>query len=154
MYFILFVDHNYVDLAPLLNLKPLFCLYCVNLIPMPWQKRIRLKLVSLLSCSQASIILQLRTGHIGLNKFLHRIKCADTPLCLSCNNNSIETINHFLFKCRHYCHERHILQNELQHNASNASYLLSNPTATLHLLKYIHTTGRLKKTFGAVYSGD
>ena len=40
MYFILFVDRNYVDLAPLLNLKPLFCLYCVNLIPIPWQKRI------------------------------------------------------------------------------------------------------------------
>ena len=40
MYFILFVDQNYIDLAPLLNLKPLFCLYCVNLIPMPWQKRV------------------------------------------------------------------------------------------------------------------
>ena len=113
-----------------------------------------LKLVSSLSRSQASIILQLRTGRIGLNKFLHRIKRADTPLCPSCNDNSIETINHFLFECRHYRHERHILQNELRRNASNASYLLSNPAATLHLLKYIHTTGRLKKTIGAVYSGD
>ena len=113
-----------------------------------------LKLAASLSCSQASIILQLHTGHIGLNKFLHWIKWADTPFCPSGNNDSIETINHFLFKCHHYWQEQHILQTKLHQDASNASYLLSNPATTLPLLKYIHATSQLKKTFGVVYSED
>lgn len=112
-----------------------------------------LKLVSSLSRAQASIIVQLRTGRIGLNKFLHRIQRAESPSCPSCDEHSDETIHHFLFECHHYRHERHTLQRKLRRRATNLSYLLSNPAATLPLLKYIHTTRRLKQTFGAVYSG-
>lgn len=108
-----------------------------------------LKLVNSLSRKQSSIIVQLRTGRIGLNKHLHRIKKSDTPNCPHCPN-IIEDIRHFLFTCPHYRRERHALQRELRRRSQDISYLLSSPIATLPLLKYVHATGRLKKTFGEI----
>ncbi|KAJ7302012.1 hypothetical protein DFH08DRAFT_643477, partial [Mycena albidolilacea] len=34
-----------------------------------------------LSRPQCSVLTQLRTGHIGLNAYLHRFKLAPSPLC-------------------------------------------------------------------------
>lgn len=42
-----------------------------------------LRLVSHLSQAQASLILQLRTGHIDLNKHLHQINCINSPLTVT-----------------------------------------------------------------------
>ena len=112
-----------------------------------------LKLVANLSRAQASLLFQLCSGHIGLNRHLHQIKHADSPRCTNCSDGSDETIQHFLFECTKYGQERHIMQRSLHRHASNLAYLLSNSDATLPLLKYIHTTRHLKQTFGMVYSG-
>ena len=47
-----------------------------------------------LSRQQASILMQLRTGHVGLNQFLHRIRAADSPLCRQCQ--CPESVEHYL----------------------------------------------------------
>jgi len=48
-------------------------------------KRI-LKLYDDLPRRSCSIFTQLRTGHIGLNKFLYRIGAVDSPLCARCQS--------------------------------------------------------------------
>ena len=109
-----------------------------------------LQLVKPLSHKQLSIIMQLCTSQIGLNEHLYHIKWADSPLCPNCDKNTDETIHHFLFDCTKYCHECHILQQKLHHYSYDLLYLLSNPTTTLLLLKYVHSSGHLKQTFRAV----
>ena len=109
-----------------------------------------MRLVQNLLRKQASIIMQLRTGHIGLNKYLHRINRSDTPNCPNCDAHTDETIHHFLFECESYRRERFTLHRKLRRQSLDLSFLLSHPSATLPLLKYVHATGRLKQTFGAV----
>ena len=103
---------------------------------------------------QAALIMQLHTGHIRLNKHLHQIHHSDTPYCPSCDENAIELTHHFLFDCVCYHHEHSILQRKLCCQSHNMSYLLSHPAATLPLLKFVHSTGCLKQTFGALCSED
>ena len=105
-----------------------------------------MKLTKSLSHKQASIVMQLCTGHIGLNKHLHQIKRSDSPHCPNCDENAIETVHHFLF-------EIHTLQ-KLRHCTHDLSHLLTHPAATLPLLKFIHATGHLKQTFGAICPDD
>ena len=113
-----------------------------------------MKLINPLSCKQASIIMQLHSGHIGLNKLLHHIKWSNTPYCPNCDENAIEDTHHFLFTCSAYQHKCSILHRKLRRHSHDLSYLLTNSAATLPLLKYIHSTGQLKQTFGAVCSND
>lgn len=49
---------------------------------------------------ESSIIVQLRTAHISLGKYLHRIGHADTPMC-ACNTSQ-EDPSHVLFQCPLY----------------------------------------------------
>ena len=99
-----------------------------------------LKLVSNFSHAQASLTLQLRTGHIGLNKHLHHINCTPNLLCNNCNEQVDETIHHFLFECQHYHQERHKLQKCEQRHTLDPSHLLTDTHATIPLLNYIHST--------------
>ena len=77
-----------------------------------------LKLTKDLNCSQASIVMQLRTGHIGLNPHLFCIKKAESPSCPHCKGITVETVKHFLLDCPSYQRERHKLQSKLCCNAS------------------------------------
>ena len=56
-------------------------------------------IVNQLRRNQASILMQLRTGHLPLNNVLFRMKRADTAICPHCNTNTRETILHFIFFC-------------------------------------------------------
>lgn len=99
---------------------------------------------------QTGIYIQLRTGHIPLNRHLHRIKKSDTPLCLQCGEVTEESIQHYLFRCPRYERERHVLHMALGRKATQAAYLLNNVNARTHLLKYINATKRLRTPFGEV----
>ena len=101
-----------------------------------------LRLVKGLDRRQASLLTQLRTGHIGLNRHLFRIRKVESPVCPHCRGITVETIKHVLLDCPFYQRERHILQLKLRRNASSIPYLLSTPAATKHLLTFIHSTGR------------
>ena len=107
------------------------------------------KASSTLTRAQSSIIVQLRTGHIGLNKHLARINRSDTPLCPSCKL-AVESVHHFLFDCPAYRNERHTLNQALGRKASSLKFLLSDKTGVQEVLKYIGRTGRLRRNFGDV----
>lgn len=111
------------------------------------------KLVANLLWAQASLIFQLHSRHIGINKYPHCIKHIASPICTNCNNGSVKTIQYFLFECTKYSQGRHTLHRSLQHHALNPAYLLFNPDMMLLVLKYIHATRHLEKTFGEVHSG-
>ena len=59
-----------------------------------------------LTRKQASLIVQIRTGHAPVNKFLYRIKKQENAKCDSCLENLgievTELIRHFLFECKTY----------------------------------------------------
>ncbi|KAJ8594938.1 hypothetical protein M405DRAFT_728948 [Rhizopogon salebrosus TDB-379] len=95
------------------------------------------------------LYMSLRTGHAPLNKYLHRIGKAESPHCLHCQQVE-ETVHHYLFTCPLYQRERHALAGALGRKSTSISFLLADPTATPHLVKFINASGRLKGTFGEV----
>ncbi|KAG7094368.1 hypothetical protein E1B28_007969 [Marasmius oreades] len=99
-----------------------------------------------------SLIVQLQSGHIGLNAHLHRIQRSPTPNCDSCTatgNSKPETVNHFLFECPTYRKERHLMKQKLGRGADSLAHLLLGKKDTLReLIKFTGRTGRLKATFG------
>ncbi|KAG3230000.1 hypothetical protein P692DRAFT_20702692, partial [Suillus brevipes Sb2] len=107
------------------------------------------KLVADLPKRLISLYMYFRTRHIALNLHLHRIKRSETPNCPICTNTE-ESIHHFLFECPQYDRERFILQRKLGRKATSLPYLLTNPKAVEHFLRYVNSTGRLKNTFGDV----
>ncbi|KIJ40009.1 hypothetical protein M422DRAFT_115707, partial [Sphaerobolus stellatus SS14] len=54
-----------------------------------------------------SVTTQLRTGFIGLNSYLYKIKAVDSPNCQFCQAE--ETVTYFLLQCRRYNTQRHAL---------------------------------------------
>ena len=57
----------------------------------------------------ASLLIQLRTGHAPLNQHLFNTKCADTPICPACQD-AHETVHHYLLSCPVYeRHRQHLL---------------------------------------------
>ena len=71
-----------------------------------------LKLMREVSKLQASTIFQLRSKHVPLRKYLHRISKADSPLCELCGCRE-ETVHHFLFDCLAHEHARFKLGRKL-----------------------------------------
>jgi hypothetical protein len=104
-----------------------------------------LRLVKGLDQRQASLLSQLRTGHIGLNRHLFRIRKVESPVCVHCRGITVETVKHVLLDCPFYRRKHHVLQLKLRRNASSIPFLLSSPDAVKHLLTFIHSTGRLKE---------
>ncbi|KAF9007851.1 hypothetical protein BDQ17DRAFT_1178234, partial [Cyathus striatus] len=51
-------------------------------------------------------VTQLVTGHIALNKHLHRIGKVASPMCTKCNTNSPESVDHFLLRCPAFANQR------------------------------------------------
>jgi len=113
-----------------------------------------LHIASQLRRNQTSLIVQLRTGHVPLNTFLHRIKRSDTSECPHCKNGIRETIPHYILSCPHYVRARRLLQAKLRRDASSIPFLLGTRTGIPHLLRYISGTNRLKATFGEVCPDD
>ena len=108
-----------------------------------------MKLIAGLDRRQTSILFQLRTGHVGLNQHLFRIRKSETPVCPNCQERlAVETVKHYVLECLQYRQERHVLQRKLRRNADSLSFLLNNPIAVLPLLKFVHATGRFKSHFG------
>lgn len=59
------------------------------------------KMIAKLLRRHASLLIQLRTCHIPLKHYLHRFKCAESPLCKGCEQAN-ETIEHYLQECPAY----------------------------------------------------
>ncbi|KIM27278.1 hypothetical protein M408DRAFT_71511, partial [Serendipita vermifera MAFF 305830] len=89
---------------------------------------------------------QIRTNHLPLNTYLHRIKKIDNPACQRCLESD-EDLRHFLFTCPAYRGARLKLQRALKRSSENLEILLADEKGVKHLLTYVHETGRFKQTY-------
>jgi ribonuclease HI len=105
-----------------------------------------LSLAEKLTRWQASLLLQLRTGHIPLNQYLHRIGKKHSPKCRACDANQDESVLHFLVECRGYDAPRQRLHQALGPTLSKCQNLLTAAKCLPHLMTFIRDTGRLPHT--------
>ena len=96
---------------------------------------------------QASILIQLRTEHVPLQTYLHRIQRADSPTCEQCGT-APETVHHYLRECPAYEEQRERLDGDAGEAATQLRTLLNAPRMMTHLFRYIHNTGRFHTTYG------
>ncbi|KAJ7767404.1 hypothetical protein DFH07DRAFT_736863 [Mycena maculata] len=92
--------------------------------------------------TQCSILMQLRTGHIGLNTYLAHFGAVDSPLCHMCQEP--ETVNHFLFTCRRFCQPQDNLCPALFTDGCqplNKKSVLGKTKNCMALLAYVAATG-------------
>ena len=99
-----------------------------------------------LSRGRVSELVQLRTGHIPLQKHLHRIGKADSPMCPACHSRK-ETVHHFLLACPAHAQQRRWVKDKLRWTARSVRTLLSSPKAFNVMFQYMNSTGQLKATF-------
>jgi ribonuclease HI len=104
-----------------------------------------MKLTTPLRRAEASIIMQLRTGHVPLNAYLNRIKRSDSPFCKSqhCIGRR-ETVFHFLLECPQYAKERHKLRQKFGRRASQIPFLLADKEAIKDTVAFIIATRRFE----------
>jgi len=96
-----------------------------------------------------SILVQLRTGHIGLNKHLFRIGKTTSPLCPCCGRHP-ETVMHFVLQCPAHRMARERMLKLLGRRQTTLHELLTDRKALKPLFRYVRDTGRLKTTFGEI----
>jgi len=109
--------------------------------------------ISRLSKNRASLITQLRTGHIGLNRHLHKMGRADTPFCPHCPTSE-ETVDHFVIQCPKYDQFRGEMRQLGQREACTLATFIGQAKYFPLLLRYIQNTDRLTETFGKVAIED
>lgn len=102
-----------------------------------------------LSRGQASLLFQLQTGHIPLNKHLHRIGKERSPRCKACNAAQ-ETVLHFVLMCPVHKRHRVGMNAALGRSARSLKVLLSNQEAIPLLFDFIGATGRFREAYGQV----
>ena len=95
-----------------------------------------------LSRRHAAMLIQLRSGHIPLNQYLHCTGKRSSPLCQQCGR--VESVFHCLIECRQYALPRKKLEKKLKRSARSIKALLSNPFATTALFEYVNETGRFR----------
>ncbi|KAM9874683.1 reverse transcriptase [Verticillium dahliae] len=71
---------------------------------------------------ESGVLVQLRTGMIRLNSYLHRIGATDSGLC-DCGQ-ATETVEHFLFRCKNWTAQREILLKCSRTKIGNLSFFL------------------------------
>jgi len=83
----------------------------------------------------------MRTGHIPLQPYLHRIGKVDTPTSLKCHKAD-ETVHHYLTACTTFMTQRRHMEGQLQRAAKDVRILLTNPKAFTQLFKYVCDMGQ------------
>src|SRR5882672_11310944 len=98
---------------------------------------------------RASLLIQLRTGHVPLARHLHRIGKAESPICPACRAHN-ETFHHYLLVCPVLASLRKAMESQLRWAARYIRTLLSNPKAFGPLFQFINSTNRFRSTFGVL----
>lgn len=117
-----------------------------HLIPEP--TKATLKLYKGLTKPQSSALIQLRTGRIGLNHFLYKIKARDSDRC-GCDRGS-QTPRHILFDCMRLRGLQLELRQRLRGqriavNWDDFDALVSEPAAARHVAEFMLKTGLLEQ---------
>ena len=107
------------------------------------------KMIEQLTRIQSSLLFQLRSNHLPLNSYLHRIGKTPSKRCEQCwrrrRVESTETVTHFLFECPSFERERHVLDAKLGRSSRDLKTILSDVDKTRALLSYIGRTRRFKE---------
>jgi len=102
-----------------------------------------------LSREQASLLMQVRSGHFPLNVFLFRIGKSDTKQCQACQlqpdeEAPPETLNHFLFECEAYTAQRTTLARIIGRENLNLKAIMQHTKSMKALVHYIKKTRRFE----------
>jgi hypothetical protein len=97
-----------------------------------------------LSRKQTANLARLRTGHCGLNDFLHRRTIVDNPGCPTCGHPN-ETVQHYLLHCPTYKGPRMALAAVIGSRNMRVAKLLGDRRFVKHTLDFVEETGRLDK---------
>ena len=103
-----------------------------------------------LTRKQASLIMQIRTGHIPLNYYLRRIGKTDSDKCQKCdvgpnNVQTTETINHYIFECQAHTEARQDLIAKIGRSRFTIPKIMKNTDYMKALVTYINRTGRFEE---------
>ncbi|KAK0205516.1 hypothetical protein DFS33DRAFT_1242064, partial [Desarmillaria ectypa] len=94
-------------------------------------------------------MVQLRTGHIGLNRHLFNIQRVESPACTKCSYPN-ESVHHYLIRCPAYQNEREMLQRSIgaRGTAVTVKHILACRENIPHLIQYLNSTRRFEPAFG------
>ncbi|KAF5325926.1 hypothetical protein D9611_000194 [Ephemerocybe angulata] len=95
-----------------------------------------------LTRAQNSMLVQLRTGHIPLNMYLHIRKKTDTSTCQKCNSGKPETLEHFLHVCPAYRAHRAVMDKVHGRDKRNMVKIMGNYKHIRALVRYANRMGR------------
>jgi hypothetical protein len=103
-----------------------------------------------LTRQQASLMIQVRCGHIPLNAYLFRINRSDTEMCKACldgedNMQCRETVKHFIFECPSLSQEREELVGKIGLHHLNLHDIMANIDYMRSLGTFLAKTGRFKR---------
>lgn len=98
-----------------------------------------------LSRIESTILFQMRTGKIGLNKFLHEVKIRDSPAC-QCGAHH-QTTNHILLECPDWTDLRNKLLWQGGAGPRDTTVLLNDPTYSKRAARFMARTGLLGAGF-------
>src|SRR5947207_13767095 len=87
-----------------------------------------------------SWLIRLRTGHCGLNNYLHRFGIEKEPTCACGEGN--ETVAHFLLRCETFARQREKLIKEVGTGGMRVEELLGDPKRVNYKLQYVKETNR------------
>ena len=101
------------------------------------------KITHKLQHERASLLFQLRVGHVPLNAHLYRLQKIDLPICSSCQQHN-KMVAHYILHCATYREARRTLFYKAGRDARNIGKLLSTTELLPHLFRYIANTGRFR----------
>ncbi|CCA76226.1 hypothetical protein PIIN_10219 [Serendipita indica DSM 11827] len=103
-----------------------------------------LQITDKLMRAEAAALIQLRIGHIGLNKHLNCINRVDAPWCPHCGEGNAENITHLLHICPAYNAAQAKWEGALHEKTREPAEILGTKEGIKEMLKFIRRTGRLK----------
>ncbi|KAG2032023.1 hypothetical protein BDR03DRAFT_802792, partial [Suillus americanus] len=74
----------------------------------------------------SALLFQLRTGHMPLNKHLHCISKAPSPICEACNQKN-KSVYHFILECPAYTRPHNVMRASMGTNSCTLANLLNKP---------------------------
>ena len=106
-----------------------------------------LKLVGGLPRKKASLLFQLRSGHVPLRAHLFRIKRVDSPLCEG-SKHADETVHHYLMTCPAHADARRAMAAAGGRSTLIMAKLLNSEKLLPHLFTFVARTARFRDTWG------
>jgi hypothetical protein len=102
------------------------------------------KLETPLRRRESTTLVQLRTGHFPLNRYLHTIGASPSPNCEHCGVERPETVFHYLMLCPKHNKARRDLRRHAPKATGDIAKLLTPGPHTKHLVTYIRDTKRFR----------